>query len=63
MNKDEATLLMVKGLISEMPEDVRAQTETCIAAIRGLFAEYGDAAALTAVTLVVSEYQAKGRPV
>jgi hypothetical protein len=54
MSKAQTQLLTIKGIISELPADQRAQVETAAADLRRVIKLHGEAAGL-ALALVGSE--------
>jgi hypothetical protein len=56
MNKDQETILLIKGAISELPADQVAKCHECADQIRQAIAKAGDAG-LMALALVGAEAQ------
>ncbi|WP_086113547.1 hypothetical protein [Xenorhabdus beddingii] len=61
MSHEEQTLLMFKGLVSELPDDYRQNYAHCVDVIRTLLADYPHGEALLALGMIGAEQQRQGQ--
>lgn len=59
MNREQAMLMMLKGAISEMPEDTKARIERAKEDIEKVITYYGEEVASTAMAIRALEAQCK----
>ena len=59
MTQEEMVLMMIRGVVSELPDEQRAKVNECSAKMRALIAEYGDEGKC-AVVLVGAEMSTEG---
>lgn len=59
MTEEEATLLMIKGSIADLPPDMQENVKQCVARINEVLAEYPNGEGLIALGLRCAEFAAK----
>ncbi|WP_279203784.1 hypothetical protein [Obesumbacterium proteus] len=55
MTQDEVTILMLKGLIASLPEEMQQNVQTCRESLQELLSHYPDGEAVIALGLTVAE--------
>lgn len=55
MTEDEMTILMLKGLITSLPEEQQKNVQTCRESLQELLSHYPDGEAVIALGLTVAE--------
>lgn len=55
MTQDEMTILMFKGLIASLPEEMQQNVQVCRESLQGLLNRYPDGEAVLALGLTAAE--------